>query len=101
MVINANLALLTAYVHGSEDFLEFFPVDVVWPILLLASLYWGVKEKRRWLVATSIVFLATYLYTQILSHLGSSPAGLIFTGFSGLAVLKVFTVLTAKERYIS
>jgi hypothetical protein len=61
-----------------------YAFGIAWAIALLAALYWGARNGRRFLVNVAATFGAIHFYTQWFERLGATPLTVIAGGIAAI-----------------
>ena len=63
-----------------------YAFSLVWALVLICALVWGMRSGRPWLVNTAAVFAAIHFYTQWFERLGATPMSVLIGGMALLLV---------------
>jgi hypothetical protein len=92
-ILMINLAFLVGSLFGDEWLrLPGLLFSVVWAVLLIGAIVWGVAVNRSWLVNAAAVFGAIHFYTQWFETLGPTQLSVLGGGL----LLIVFGLILAR-----
>ena len=70
--------------------------SIVWALVLIGAVIWGVQANRRWMVNIAAGFGAIHFYTQWFEKLGATPLSVLL---GGLVMLGIALALRAFNRH--